>query len=179
MEESLARNKLQLSGISFSVATGLVNQRDLQTLPNFSCLIQLALQEFEDSEERREELKQQVAVAATQLLQNPEENLANLRTLLALAADKDAQVNQVLNSTTGCRFDANPCPHKCLTQGKICNPLSIPSSLALHIFWSVQPFSTPNLSECSIKMENSDSKHEAPDRLQASLCVVCVLFSLC
>lgn len=51
------------------------------------------LQEFQNVQERREELKQQMAVTASKLLQNPEANLPTLRSLLSLAADKDAQVH--------------------------------------------------------------------------------------
>jgi multidrug resistance efflux pump len=51
------------------------------------------LQEFQNVQERREELKQQMAVTASKLLQNPEANLPTMRSLLTLAADKDIQVS--------------------------------------------------------------------------------------
>ena len=50
------------------------------------------LQQFENAQERREELKQQLAVTASKVLQNPEAHLPTLKSVLALAADKDAQV---------------------------------------------------------------------------------------
>ena len=51
----------------------------------------LELQNIQLTEERRVELRDQIAVASTQLLQDPESHLANLRTLLVLAADADTQ----------------------------------------------------------------------------------------
>ncbi len=51
------------------------------------------LQEFQNVQEHREELKQQMAVTASKLLQNPEANLPTMRSLLTLAADKDVQVS--------------------------------------------------------------------------------------
>ncbi|KAA6426215.1 MAG: hypothetical protein FRX49_04067, partial [Trebouxia sp. A1-2] len=53
------------------------------------------LQEFQNVQERREELKQQMAVTASKLLQNPEANLPTMRSLLTLAADKDVQVSRL------------------------------------------------------------------------------------
>ncbi len=53
------------------------------------------LQEFQNVQERREELKQQMAVTASKLLQNPEANLPTMRSLLTSAADKDVQVSGV------------------------------------------------------------------------------------
>ena len=50
------------------------------------------LQDFQNIQERREETKQQMAVTASKLLQNPEANLSSMRSLLVLAADKDSQV---------------------------------------------------------------------------------------
>ena len=41
----------------------------------------------------REELKQQMAVTASKLLQNPEANLPSMRSLLTLAADSDTQAS--------------------------------------------------------------------------------------
>lgn len=51
------------------------------------------LQQFENAQECREELKQQLAVTASKVLQNPEAHLPTLKSVLALAADKDAQVS--------------------------------------------------------------------------------------
>ena len=53
---------------------------------------QAELQQFENTQERREELKQQLAVTASKILQNPEAHLPSLKSVLALAADKDTQV---------------------------------------------------------------------------------------
>ena len=50
------------------------------------------LQEFQDAEERREELKQRMAVTASQLLADPERHLPSIKLLLELARDRDAQV---------------------------------------------------------------------------------------
>lgn len=49
-------------------------------------------QDFQDAEERREELKQQMAVACSQLLRDPEAHTRNLRALLALTVDRDTEV---------------------------------------------------------------------------------------
>ncbi len=51
------------------------------------------LQDFQDVQERREELRQQMGVTASKLLQNPEANLPSMRSLLTLATDKDSQVS--------------------------------------------------------------------------------------
>jgi hypothetical protein len=51
-------------------------------------------QEFQDTEERREELKRQIAIACSQLLRDPEAHTRNLRALLALTVDKDTEVMQ-------------------------------------------------------------------------------------
>ena len=56
------------------------------------------LQDFQDAQERREEMKQQMGVTASKLLQNPEANLPSMRSLLTLAADKDSQVSNSNNS---------------------------------------------------------------------------------
>lgn len=53
---------------------------------------QAELQQFENAQERREEHKQQLAVTASRILQNPEAHLPSLKSVLALAADKDTQV---------------------------------------------------------------------------------------
>lgn len=53
---------------------------------------QSELQQFENAQQRREELKQQLAVTASKVLQNPEAHLPSLKSVLTLAADKDAQV---------------------------------------------------------------------------------------
>ena len=50
------------------------------------------VQEFQDAEERREELKQKMAVTASQLLADPERHLPSIKLLLELARDRDAQV---------------------------------------------------------------------------------------
>lgn len=50
------------------------------------------LQDFQNKEERREELKQQMALACKQLLQAPENHLRNLRGLLALTVDEDIEI---------------------------------------------------------------------------------------
>ena len=68
-------------------------------------------------QERREELKQQMAVTASRLLQNPEANLPTMRSLLTLATDKDSQVNfygvtvclLVLRSRLYCTPDCDDC----------------------------------------------------------------------
>lgn len=52
------------------------------------------LQNYQDLQERREEMKQQLGVTASKLLQNPEANLPSMRSLLTLATDKDSQVNK-------------------------------------------------------------------------------------
>lgn len=57
------------------------------------CSLSLCLQAIQVSEERRIALQEQIAVAATQLLQDPEANLENLRMLLALANKPDEQVS--------------------------------------------------------------------------------------
>ena len=49
-------------------------------------------QAYQSAAERREELKQHMAVACSQLLAAPEEHVRNLRALLALTADDDVQV---------------------------------------------------------------------------------------
>lgn len=49
-------------------------------------------QEFQDTEERREELKRRIAIACSQLLRDPEAHTRNLRALLALTVDKDTEV---------------------------------------------------------------------------------------
>ena len=54
---------------------------------------QAELQQFENAQERREEMKQQLAVTASKILQNPEAHLPSLKSVLALAADKDTQVH--------------------------------------------------------------------------------------
>ena len=54
------------------------------------------LQDFQNEQERREDLKQQMAVTASKLLQNPEATLPSMRSLLALAADRDSQVSLLI-----------------------------------------------------------------------------------
>ena len=53
------------------------------------------LQDYQSAAERREELKQHMAVACGQLLAAPEEHVRNLRALLALTADDDLQVRRL------------------------------------------------------------------------------------
>lgn len=48
-------------------------------------------QDFQLSEERRAALREQIAVAATQVLQEPEERLGSLRHLLAFASHPDPE----------------------------------------------------------------------------------------
>ena len=63
------------------------------------------LQDFQDVQERREELKQQMGVTASKLLQNPEANLPSMRSLLTLAADKDSQVSHSNKGLPSCPVD--------------------------------------------------------------------------
>jgi hypothetical protein len=51
------------------------------------------LQEYQRTEERREELKQQIALLATRLLQDPEQHVRDLTVLLQLARDRDELVS--------------------------------------------------------------------------------------
>lgn len=60
------------------------------------------LQDFQDVQERREEMKQQMGVTASKLLQNPEANLPSMRSLLTLAADKDSQVTNLFTCLVSC-----------------------------------------------------------------------------
>ena len=55
--------------------------------------LRLPKQAFQNAEERREELKQQMAVACSQLLRAPEEHQRNLRALLALTVDADTEAS--------------------------------------------------------------------------------------
>ena len=50
------------------------------------------LQAFQKEEQRREENQQQIAMAASHVLQEPEGQLGDLRLLVTLASDKDSQV---------------------------------------------------------------------------------------
>lgn len=50
------------------------------------------VQEYLKLEERREELKQQIALAAMRLLQDPEQHLRDLTALVDLARDRDELV---------------------------------------------------------------------------------------
>ncbi len=59
---------------------------------NTPCHCPTRVQAFQNAEERREELKQQMAVACSQLLRAPEEHTRNLRALLALTVDADTEV---------------------------------------------------------------------------------------
>ena len=53
------------------------------------------MQAFQSAAERRDELKQHMAVACGQLLAAPEEHVRNLRALLALTADGDGAVRRL------------------------------------------------------------------------------------
>ncbi|KAK9813219.1 hypothetical protein WJX72_010918 [[Myrmecia] bisecta] len=54
--------------------------------------VKAELQDFQNAEQRREELKTQLAVSASQLLQEPEKYVGHLQTLIMLTTDADAQV---------------------------------------------------------------------------------------
>ena len=51
------------------------------------------LQEFQAAQEKREELKQQIALAATKLLQDPENHSRELQPLVQLVSSKDEVVS--------------------------------------------------------------------------------------
>ncbi|KAL0026860.1 hypothetical protein WJX77_007364 [Trebouxia sp. C0004] len=80
----------QRKPISSSPATA-----ELQHSQQGSLVPDAELQEFQNAQERREELKQQMAMTASKLLQNPEANLPTMRSLLTLAADKDNQISRL------------------------------------------------------------------------------------
>ncbi len=61
------------------------------------------LQEFQQEQERREELKQQIALAATRLLQDPEQHLRELQPLIQLVSSRDEVVSQ--RWTCACSHD--------------------------------------------------------------------------
>lgn len=88
---------MQKAGKASKTATGISvqSQDDEQT----------ELQQYENAQERREELKQQLAVTASKVLQNPEAHLPTLKSVLALAADQDAQV------LFACHFCMPQCLH--------------------------------------------------------------------
>ena len=69
---------------------------------------QAELQEYASVQERREEMKQQLAVTASKILQNPEAHLPTLKSLLALAADKDVQVTS--QASMCCQSVITMCP---------------------------------------------------------------------
>lgn len=48
--------------------------------------------EIQTIEERRQELKNQMAASASQVLKNPEDNMSDLKPLLAMLHDCDPQV---------------------------------------------------------------------------------------
>ena len=50
------------------------------------------MQEFQQEQERREELKQQIALAATKLLQDPEQYSRELQPLIQLVNSRDEVV---------------------------------------------------------------------------------------
>ena len=64
------------------------------------------LQEFQQEQERREELKQQIALAATRLLQDPEQHSRELQPLIQLVSSRDEVVSHQL--TRACTHDI-PC----------------------------------------------------------------------
>ena len=53
----------------------------------------LLWQEFQQEQERREELKQQIALAATRLLQDPEHHSRELQPLVQLVSSRDDVVS--------------------------------------------------------------------------------------
>lgn len=53
------------------------------------------MQEYQKVEERREEVKQQIALAAMRLLQDPEQHLRDLTALVDLARDRDELVRLI------------------------------------------------------------------------------------
>ena len=57
--------------------------------------VPIASQEFQEQQERREDLKQQIALAATKLLQDPEQHSRELQPLLQLVSSRDEVVNQL------------------------------------------------------------------------------------
>ncbi len=63
------------------------------------------LQEYQRGEERREELKQQIALTATRLLQDPEQHARDLTALVQLARDRDEMVSSAC-IFSGCSADA-------------------------------------------------------------------------
>lgn len=77
-----------------AAAAGKPHHEEQQRRPP-SALPQETLQELEEYqsvEERRDELKTAMAVAASQLMQDPEAHIKNLRMLVTLVGDKDTQV---------------------------------------------------------------------------------------
>ena len=57
--------------------------------------VSFASQEFQEQQERREDLKQQIALAATKLLQDPEQHSRELQPLLQLVSSRDKVVSQL------------------------------------------------------------------------------------
>ena len=55
--------------------------------------VPFASQEFQEQQERREELKQQIALAATKLLQDPEQHSRELHPLTQLVSSRDEVVS--------------------------------------------------------------------------------------
>lgn len=60
------------------------------------------LQEYQRAEERREELKQQIALLATRLLQDPEQHVRDLPVLVQLARDRDELVSLLADVASPC-----------------------------------------------------------------------------
>ena len=77
------------------------------------------LQDYQDVQERREEMKQQMGVTASKLLQNPEANLPSMRSLLTLAADKDSQVRNTNIGLLTCFLSSYGTYEICITY-KLC-----------------------------------------------------------
>ncbi len=80
-------------------------------------------QEFQREQERREELKQQIALAATKLLQDPEQHSRELQPLIQLVSSRDEVVSQRPTCTsthdTLRRADSKSCSpsYGCKVQG--------------------------------------------------------------
>lgn len=84
-KEEKRRKRAERAGKSASAALGAAGRLGVTG----------ELQEYQSAAERRDELKQHMAVACGQLLAAPEEHVRNLRALLALTADDDLQVRRL------------------------------------------------------------------------------------
>ena len=71
------------------------------------------MQAYQSAAERREELKQHMAVACSQLLAAPEEHVRNLRALLALTVDDDVQVRSAAHAMPASVAVATPARRNC------------------------------------------------------------------